>query len=90
MKRIKINGEDIVTRAGHRDIITMAEGRQAAKKISASKNHAWANIYYLYNGVVARETWYNGKPYRTAISTPAMDLNLWFTAKKTVREAMIF
>ena len=81
---MKISGEDIIITQTDE----MSKARKEASRISASKNHSWAHLWYIdsCSKLLTRETYSNGKGY--SIAEPG---NYWFTSGKralTILDAM--
>jgi hypothetical protein len=84
---MKTYGEDIIqTKTGE-----LAAMREKAKKLSKSKNHSWANIFYIdtQRKKLTSETFTEGKLYGVNRDQLKFPGDGWFTSKLTILEAML-
>ncbi|MFI5304312.1 MAG: hypothetical protein ACHQYP_05885 [Nitrospiria bacterium] len=83
---MKKYGEDIIqTKVGELEIM-----RGVAKKLTVSKNHSWANIYYIdsQSKKLTSETYTDGKLFNINRDQLRFPGNTWWDSKITILEAM--
>ena len=74
---IRKNGEDIVIR----DRRSLRRARKIASRLSSSRNHSWANIWYRdSDGQIVEEAWYEGHLYLSG-AVPAYGGKVYVSVK---------
>ena len=81
---IRKNGEDIVIR----DRRSLRRARKIASRLSSTRNHAWASIWYRDSRTrqIVQEVWYEGHKFHSITRTDHGEV--WFSRFLTLEQAI--